>query len=326
MIDKKRREGRRRKMKKIIGGIIGGVIFVFALGVLIASCSKVEPGYVGIRVNMYGAQRGVEDFPLKTGRVWYNPFTEDVYKFPTFLQTVSWTRDINEGNPIDESITFNSEEGAAINADISLSYRVRAEKVPYLFVEFRQPIENITNNYMRSQVRDAFSRAASKMRAVDIFGSRKPELLNKVKADLNERLRERGFEFDTIAFIGDLRADPRVIASINAVIEATQRAIEAENKVRQTKAEAQQRIEEERGKAESRVIEAKAQAEANLLSARARAEANLIEAEAQARANDVVAKSLSPTLIRWHTVRRWDGKMPQVTGGGTPLVELDMPQ
>lgn len=308
-------EGKGGKMKKATTTISAIIIF----GLLCASCTKVEPGYVGIRVNMYGEQRGVEDFPLQTGRVWYNPFTEDVYKFPTFLQTVSWTQDINEGSPIDESITFNSEEGAAINADISLSYRVRSEKVPHLFVEFRRPIEEITNNYMRSQVRDSFSRVASKMRAVDIFGPRKPELLNKVKAELNGRLCERGFEFDTIAFIGDLRADKRVVNSINAVIEATQRAIEAENKVRQIKAEAQQRIELERGKAGSIVVKA----EANAKAAEEKAKAILTEARAQAEANEIVAKSLSSELIRWHTVRRWDGKVPMVTGsGGVPLINL----
>src|SRR3989344_2786291 len=58
----------------------------------INGCTKVEPGYVGIKVNQYGSQRGVEDFPIVTGRVLYNPFTEDVYKFPTFLQNVVWTQ------------------------------------------------------------------------------------------------------------------------------------------------------------------------------------------------------------------------------------------
>jgi hypothetical protein len=37
-------------------------------------CAKtIPPGHVGIVVNQYGSQKGVADFPLKTGRVWYNP-------------------------------------------------------------------------------------------------------------------------------------------------------------------------------------------------------------------------------------------------------------
>ena len=62
----------------------------FLLAVILVgagSCTKVVPGYVGIKVNNWGSQRGVQDYPLKTGMVFYNPFTEDMYDFPTFMVT-----------------------------------------------------------------------------------------------------------------------------------------------------------------------------------------------------------------------------------------------
>ena len=31
------------------------------------------PSGTVIKVNLYGNQRGVEDFPIRTGRVWFNP-------------------------------------------------------------------------------------------------------------------------------------------------------------------------------------------------------------------------------------------------------------
>ncbi len=55
-------------------------------------CDRVEPGYVGIKVNQWGSQKGVNDFPLVTGGVFYNPLTEDIYKFPTFMQNAVWDR------------------------------------------------------------------------------------------------------------------------------------------------------------------------------------------------------------------------------------------
>lgn len=314
-------------MKKVIVLVIVAIVFVVGSGFAIASCTKVEPGYVGIRVNMYGNQRGVEDFPIRTGRVWHNPVTEDVYVFPTYLQTITWTRDINEGSPIDESISFNSIEGASINADVSLSYRVIGEKVPQLFVEFRQPINVITKGYMRSQIRDTFARKASKMRAIDIFGTSRSTLLNEVKSDLNKRLGPRGFEFDTVAFVGELRADQRVTNSINAVIEATQKAIEAENKVRQTKAEADQRVAKQRGESDSRVVEAEARvqvAKQAVLEAQQEAEATLTRARAQAEANETINRSITPQLIRYRSIDQWNGKLPQVTGsGGIPLIDIN---
>ena len=41
--------------------------------------------------------------------------------FPTSVINVVWTQSPHEGNPIDESITFSSSEGAPINADLALN-------------------------------------------------------------------------------------------------------------------------------------------------------------------------------------------------------------
>ncbi len=279
-------------------------VSMLVLGVMLLSgmsaCTKVEPGYVGIKVNQYGSQKGVEDFPLVTGRVWYNLLTEDVYKFPTFLQNVVWTKAEMEGSSNDESITFNSIEGAIVNADIALSYGFEGEKVPALFVEFRKSPEHITDVYMRSKVRDYFSRRASTEKVVDIFGEGKQALLDSVKADLQRELVPKGFKFDMVSFVGGLRVDEKVQASINAVIEATQRAIEAENKVRQSEAKAKQRIAAAEGEAQSILRVAKAQAEANRL----------------------VASSLSPQLVQWQGIQRWNGITPLVTGGGVPFISI----
>lgn len=276
------------------------LLFVMIIVALAFGCTRIDPGEVGIRVNLYGSQRGVEDLPIVTGRVWYNPWTEEIYRFPTYLQNIVWTKSSTEGFPNDDSITFNSIEGAVINADIALSYSFDGEKVPRLFVEFRKPAEHITNVYMRSQVRDAFSRHASKMKVVDIFGEKKQELLDSVKASLIEELGPRGFRFDMVSFVGALRVDERVERSINAVIEATQLAIQAENKVRQSRAEADQRIEQARGEGESiRVIAAQ-----------------------QAEANRIVAQSLTPELVQWQSIQKWNGVLPQVTSGATPFISI----
>ena len=37
-------------------------------------CTYVPPGFVGVKVNLYGNQRGVSDYPIVTGRVLYNPW------------------------------------------------------------------------------------------------------------------------------------------------------------------------------------------------------------------------------------------------------------
>ena len=100
-----------------------------------ASCAKVEPGWAGIKVRNYGSQKGVQDFPVRTGRVWYNPITDDVYKFQTFLQNYTWQAKGNDRNDSrNESFTVNSVEGATINFDVAFSIAFEADSVPKLFV------------------------------------------------------------------------------------------------------------------------------------------------------------------------------------------------
>lgn len=267
--------------------------------VALTACTKVEPGYVGIKVNQYGSQKGVEDFPLHTGMVWYNIFTTEVYKFPTFRQNQNWTKDLNDDG-VDESITFNSIEGSVINADIALSYSLKPDQVPLVFVTFRKDIEHITHIYIRSEVRDAISRHASNMKVIDIFGSHKQQLLEEVKKDLNERLGEVGFEFEMVSFVGGLRCDDNVMRSINATIEATQLAISAQNKVVQATAEANQAIESAKGRSQSVVIEAQARYEAMQL---------------EAKGNRELTQSLTPELVQYRTIEKWNGVPPQVMGG-----------
>jgi regulator of protease activity HflC (stomatin/prohibitin superfamily) len=279
-----------------------GMLALLAIVLIsLAGCTKVEPGYVGVKINLYGKQRGVSDYPIVTGRVWYNPWTQEIYQFPTFLQNVVWTRSASEGRDVDESITFNSREGAIINADVGISYLFEAAKVPQIFVEFRQPAEVITNVYIRNKVRDALNREASDMPVTDIYGVRKQFLLNNVKKDLEEELGNKGIHFDTVSFTSGLRVPPQVEESINAAIEATQRAVQAQNKVAQSKAEAEQRVAEANGIAQAVMIKAKAQSDAN----------NLLNA------------SLTPMLIQYEALQKWNGIMPEVTGGAMPFISLD---
>jgi regulator of protease activity HflC (stomatin/prohibitin superfamily) len=289
--------------KTSVMGVVVALMLVLGVVLGATSCSTIEPGYVGIKVNQWGSQRGVDDFPILTGRVFVNPITEKVYQYPTFLQNVIWDKEDTDRDKGDHSLTFNSVEGAVVNADIALSYGFEPKKVPNLFVEFRQDAAHITEVYVRSQVRDAFSRYASQMKVVDIFGEGKQKLLDQTKKYLDEHLAPKGFKFDSVSFVGALRVDPKVEAAINSVISATQRAIEAQNKVVQSKAEADQQIEKARGEAQSAVLAAEGEAKAILS-----------KATAQAQANKLQAESLNANLLQWNALQKWDGKLPQFNG------------
>lgn len=286
---------------KQIATIVASVVVLF-FGLTIASCSntKVTPGYVGIKVSTTGSQKDARDYPIRRGRVWYNPLTTDVYKFPTFTQNRTWTKSPHEGKAVDESITFNSIEGAPLNVDIALAYNFQAEKVPLIFVEFRQDAEAITEGYMRNKVRAAFGAIGSTEKISDIYGAGKQAFLAKVKERLNADLGPKGFQFDMVDFIGQPRLPPNVLEAINNSLEATQNAQTAENQLRITQAEAAKAV-------------AKADGEAR---------AQVIAAEGDAKANAVRQASLSAGILRSQAIDKWDGKFPQVMGQNNSMLQL----
>ncbi len=274
-----------------IRNLFGFVCLFFLLFMSGCSSNLIEPGYVGIKVSSYGDNKGVDNYPVLTGRVWYNPFTTTVYEYPTFTQNATW-----QGS---EKISFNTSQGSRISCDIGLSYSLKESKVPHIFVKHRQPLEYITHNYLRNKVRDALNKHSAEYTAIESLGGKSQELLAKAKADLISELSEEGFEIDTLSFISAPEPeDANVKQSISQVISSTQLAIQAENKVKQIEAEARQEIARAEGKAQSILLEAKAQADAN----------------------EILAKSLTPELVRYKMIEVWDGKAPMVLGSDSSLM------
>jgi len=86
---------------------------------------------------------------------------------------------------------------------------------------------------------------------------------------------------------------------------------EAFNRAIEEKQVAQQELIRVRTEQEQLVVKAEAAAKA----AEAEAQAILVKAEAQAEANRKLADSLTPNLVEYEKIKKWDGIMPKVSGG-----------
>ncbi len=239
---------------------------------------RVKPGYVGVKVEAYGSNKGVQNVTLATGDVAYNPVTEQVFQFPTFEQNYVWTKDVNEQSPVDESMTFNSAEGIVINADVNVQFAFVPDKIPVVFQAYRQDADEITQTIIRSQVRDAINAAASKRKLTDIFGPGKGEMLAEVKQTLNQRLGDKGIRFDLVTFINALRVDPAVQKSLNETVNASFKATEAQNRLKE-------------------------------------AQINLAIAKVKSQENEATSKSLTPQILENKALEKWNGVLPQSTNG-----------
>ena len=110
-------------------------------------------------------------------------------------------------------------------------------------------------------------------------------------------------------------------------------AVEAKQVAEQTKlkveTEQAQQVSVEKAAAERRIITANAEAEERSILAEAAAAVSRIEADAkayaiekEAEANERLAKSLTDNLIEYMKVNQWNGELPMITGGSTPIIDM----
>jgi regulator of protease activity HflC (stomatin/prohibitin superfamily) len=308
------RKGRRNPMKGFGVGIVTAIAVIGIVAMLATNgCETIEPGYVGIKVNQWGTDRGVDQYPILVGRVSYNSVSEKIYKFPVYLQNYPWTASPLEGAPHDESLSFASKEGLALGADISIQYAFDQTKIAHLFVEFKADADHIRDGFLHQVVRDELNRMASELPVMDILGPKKQELIDKTRASIQKIAGPKGIRVESLSFLSEIRPkDEKVKAAISNVVESLQQSVQAENLVRRKKAEADQQIETARGLAESEVLKAEAEAKAILAKARAQAEANKLQAQ-----------SLSPELLQFMAIEKWKGDLPQMMGSGAlPFIQL----
>lgn len=280
-------------------GIALTVMLVLGGGFYVLSLEKVQAGFVGIKVDLLGSDKGVSNEEVGPGR-YFVGINEELYRFPTFAVNYVWTQDPNEGSTNDESLTFQSVEGMNVGADVGITYSIDPTKVSELFQRYRKGINEITDIYLRNAVRDALVSTASKMQVRNIYGEGKTGLMEEVEQRVIAQVARYGINVERIYWIGGLRLPPNVVASIDSEIAATAQARQRENEVAGAIATANKERETAAGVADALLKIATAQAEAN----------RLLDA------------SLTEQVISYQAMQKWDGQLPQVTGGAIPMIQL----
>lgn len=258
----------------------------------LTACTRIGPGHVGIQVNMAGSQRGVQDFDLTTGWVFYIPGKTSIYEYPTFVQTYVWTHDEKEGTADNEEITFTTKDALLVALDVNISYSLDAAKVPAFYVKFRNDdIKQFTHGFLRSVARDCFNEVGGHYGVEQIMGDN-AEFLKAARDCTQAHVVAYGVNIEQFGIIGAPRPPAGVIQAINLKVQANQIALQKQNEVMQAKAEASKTV---------------AQAEGD-------AKATLTRAEAQAQANKTLAASITPEFLEYTKLLQWDGKLPTVSG------------
>jgi regulator of protease activity HflC (stomatin/prohibitin superfamily) len=265
---------------------------------LAVGCTHVDAGHVGVEVNSCSGG-GVKDKPLGVGYHVTGVCTK-IVEYPTYVQTAVWTKSPSEGHPSNEEITFTNSDQMSIAVDISLAYQLEPSKVPAFYAKFRDDeLDGFTHGFLRNLAREKFDSAAGRYRIEQIMGDN-VAFVKEVRDDLQEDLNPFGVVLSQFGFIGSPRPPQAVIDAINAKTSAVQKSIQIENELRQSQAEAKKAV-------------AKADGEA---------QAQRLRADAEAYSNQKLASSLSPVLVEYLKVQKWNGTMPQVQGGAGTILQL----
>lgn len=252
----------------------------------------VNPGHVGVVVDLFGDTQGVETTERHVGMHFVPPWKQ-LYQFPIFEQNRTWEGD-------NDSFSFQTSEGLAVSADVGITYHLRPDSIPYIFSKYRRGMEEISNIFIRNYIRDAINKSASKMKIEDLYGSGKEAFFDSCQALVKSDLAQIGIEISRIYLIGRFHFPQTVVAALNQKIEAIQRAQQRENELCEAEAEAKKQIAQAEGAARCAILKADSQAQANL----------------------VLAKSITPELIQWQAIQKWDGELPQVTSGAVPFIQV----
>jgi regulator of protease activity HflC (stomatin/prohibitin superfamily) len=297
------------KLLKVGAAVLGVLVFSLIFFNYIASITRIGAGYVGVEVVLSGSQRGPAEIPIRTGWVFYSPLRSQIIEFPTFVQTVKWTHDLNEGRASNEEMSFNTKEGMEIYSDVSLSYAIDPRRVPDFYVKYRlSDLELFTHGILRDVVRNSLNEVASTYSVEQIYGEQKAEFLNRVQALIQQKMEPVGVGIQQFGFIGAPRVPPVIAAAITSKAQAIQDAERARNELAKTQAEAAKTIAEADGEAKAAVTRANGEAEAN----------------------KIRQTSLTPQLLELRKIEnqkalieRWNGQLPTVqTGNGGLLMEL----
>jgi regulator of protease activity HflC (stomatin/prohibitin superfamily) len=132
---------------------------------------------------------------------------------------------------------------------------------------------------------------------------KREDIRKKAMAKLGENLARYHIIVDDIYF-ANIRFSPEY-----------EKAVEA-------KQVAQQQVETQRQVLAQREIEA----QQKVATAKGEAESILVVAQGQAKANEALSRSLSSILVQYKSIEKWNGILPQVSGGGIPLIDLGKPE
>lgn len=264
-------------------GVAAGLLVV-AIILTIVSCGRFVPtGHTGVMTTFGKVEDRVLDAGLSFTAPWRNVIRMDNRVQKKTTELACFSSDIQE-----------------VTLTYTVNYQISKTNAMTLYA-------TIGKDYFDTAVAPNISEAAkivvAKYSAEDLV-SKRTELAKGIEENLTEKLAGYNIELVSTS-IENMDFTDAFTDAVEKKQVATQEKLTAETE------------------AEKKVIQAQAEADIKKVQADASAYETLTKAEAEAEANRKVAASLTTTLIDYTYAQAWDGQLPKVSGGNTPILGID---
>src|SRR5882672_4344527 len=283
---------------KLASKVLVGLAAIIVLASVISSFSVIAPGSTGVIFNIWsGSLRTVPQ-----GMAWRMPWVTQVQSYPTALRTYTMVRRSAEGSSLeDDSIDLPTLEGQHITQDISVTYNTSEDKAAQVFKSFRGvDISVIEATFIRRTIITVAQNTAGQMSLSELISSKRDELQGAIQKNLSIELNKMGFNLDK-GTLGASHLPQTLEAQMQQKMAAQQQAQQAEYELQKQEMLAKAAVAKAEGEAQSVLVRAKAETEANRM----------------------LQSTLSGILIQNKTIDKWNGVLPQVTGGAMPMLDLN---
>lgn len=215
------------KNSRIIIVSVFSLLFSILILKYLVAFERIDAGHAGIRVNLVGSNKGIDEITEVTGWVIYIPALTSIYEFPTFTQSKDYL-----------PFKVNSKDGSEFIVDPTLSYYVKNEYVPQIFRQYRKTLPELEDGFLRNVIYDSYRLAANSFTSDSLMSNRQ-QFEEIVQNNLSKVLQEEGFIFQQLT--SNLEPPSSLRDAIDAKNKTIQESMQAENKVRQAEADAKVR-------------------------------------------------------------------------------------
>lgn len=179
-----------------------------------------------------------------------------------------------------------SKDLQTVHSVVALNFHIDPARVANIYQDVGLQFKD---RIIDPAMQEAVKASTAKFTAEELITKREM-VRDDIKAQLAARLKARNILVDEFNIV-NFEFSKNFNDAIEAKVTAEQQALAAKNKLEQIKFEADQKIAEARGKAEAMTIESNA-----------------------LRSN--------PQILELRALEKWNGTLPQVTGGAVPFINL----